>query len=175
MRKGKGIWMVEKIYLDMDGVLADFERGIRELCGVEPVKQGARRPQEEDLMWEKAREVGHFYAKLMPMPGAIEMFQKIYGRYGDKCEILTGIPKPRRGLTTAGEDKIAWVRRYLSEDIAVHIVFREEKKNYCKGKGSILIDDYEKNIKEWIENGSTGILHINARNTLDELIQIGVM
>ena len=24
----------EKIYLDMDGVLADFDRGVRELCGM---------------------------------------------------------------------------------------------------------------------------------------------
>ena len=167
--------MVEKIYLDMDGVLADFERGIRELCGVEPVKQGARRPQEEDIMWEKARLVGHFYDKLLPMPGALEMFQQIYEKYGDRCEILTGIPKPRRGLTTAGEDKIAWVRRFLSADIAVHIVFREEKKNYCKGKGCILIDDYDKNIREWTENGSTGVLHISVEETMEKLREMGIM
>lgn len=29
----------EKIYFDMDGVLADFDRGIRELCGIEPMDQ----------------------------------------------------------------------------------------------------------------------------------------
>jgi len=26
----------EKIYFDMDGVLADFAKGVRELCGMEP-------------------------------------------------------------------------------------------------------------------------------------------
>ena len=25
---------VEKIYFDMDGVLADFERGVKEICGL---------------------------------------------------------------------------------------------------------------------------------------------
>ena len=25
---------VEKIYFDMDGVLADFERGVEEICGL---------------------------------------------------------------------------------------------------------------------------------------------
>ena len=167
--------MVEKIYFDMDGVLADFERGFRELCGFEPIKQGARDPKKEDLMWESARLVGHFYDKLMPMSGALDMFQKIYEKYGDKCEILTGIPKPRRGITTAGEDKISWVHRYLSKDIVVHIVFREEKKNYAKGKGFILIDDYEKNIREWTEYGSTGILHISAEATIDELKKMGIL
>ena len=166
---------IKKIYFDMDGVLADFSRGIRELCGVEPIEQGARKPKEEDVMWEKARQVGHFYDKLMPMPGALEMFQTVYEKYDDKCEILTGIPKPRRGITTAGEDKISWVRRFLSKDVVVHIVFREEKKNYCKGKGCILIDDYEKNIREWIENGSTGILHISAEETMKELEKLGIL
>ncbi len=161
--------MIEKIYLDMDGVLADFERGIKELCGIEPIPQGARRPAEEDEMWEKARAVGHFYGKLEPMQGAVEMFKKIYEKYGKKCEILTGIPKPKRGLTTAGEDKITWAHRYLAEDIVVHVVLREEKKNYCNGKGCILIDDYEKNIREWRENGGSGILHISVEKTLEEL------
>ncbi len=27
---------VEKIYFDMDGVLADFERGVKEICGLIP-------------------------------------------------------------------------------------------------------------------------------------------
>ena len=30
---------VEKIYFDMDSVLADFERGVRELCGMTPPSQ----------------------------------------------------------------------------------------------------------------------------------------
>lgn len=33
------------------------------------------------------------------MPGAKEMFDAVYGKYGDRCEILTGIPKPKRGIT----------------------------------------------------------------------------
>ena len=34
----------EKIYFDMDGVLADFDRGVRELCGMEAFDQGGRSP-----------------------------------------------------------------------------------------------------------------------------------
>ena len=45
--------MVEKIYFDMDGVLADFERGVRELCGMEPAPQGpAWKPGCDDEMWQ---------------------------------------------------------------------------------------------------------------------------
>ncbi|MBR3516736.1 MAG: hypothetical protein IKO10_10510 [Lachnospiraceae bacterium] len=72
-------------------------------------------------MWEKIREVGHFYDKLDPMPGAVELFNEIYDKYGDKCEILTGIPKPKRGILTAGDDKIAWAHRILSPTFKVNI------------------------------------------------------
>ena len=41
-----------RIYFDMDGVLADFDRGVRELCGLEPVSQGVTGPREE-LMWNR--------------------------------------------------------------------------------------------------------------------------
>ena len=43
---------VEKIYFDMDGVLADFERGVREICGIEPPDQNAKhhKPGADDEM-----------------------------------------------------------------------------------------------------------------------------
>ena len=163
--------MIEKVFFDMDGVLADFDRGVSELCGIRPLSQNAkhRDPKEDDAMWAKIREVAHFYDKLELMPGAQKMFEEIYGRYGERCEILTGIPKPRRGIQSAGEDKIQWVRRLLSKDIKVNIVLREEKPQYCTGKGCILIDDLKSNIRSWEESGGTGILHVSAEDTLRRL------
>ncbi len=164
--------MIEKIYFDMDGVLADFDGGVTRLCGLKPLVQGEHRSKEEDdLMWKKIREVSHFYDKLEPMPGAVELFKEIYDKYGDKCEILTGIPKPKRGILTAGEDKIAWSHRILSPGLKVNIVYREEKKNFCTGKDSILIDDLRSNIDDWISYGGTGILHISAEDTKNQLMK----
>ena len=158
--------MIEKIYFDMDGVLADFDGGVTRLCGLKPLVQGKHRSKEEgNLMWEKIREVEHFYDRLEPMPGAVDLFNEIYGKYGDKCEILTGIPKPKRGILTAGEDKIAWAHRILSPTLKVNIVYREEKKNFCIGKDSILIDDLKSNIDDWVSYGGTGIHHISAKDT----------
>ncbi len=168
---------VEKIYFDMDGVLADFERGVREICCLEPIPQDAKNndSQAEVEMWEAIRKAGNFYDRLELMPGAKEMFDAVYGKYGGKCEILTGIPKPKRGIVTAGDDKRAWVRRLLSKDIVVNIVYREEKPKYCSGKDCVLIDDFGKNIKEWEAIGGTGILSISAESTLTRLKELDII
>lgn len=166
---------VKKIYFDMDGVLADFDRGVEELCGMKSVPQDQKTPGQDHAMWEAIREAGHFYDRLELMPGAKEMFDTIYGRFGDRCEILTGIPKPRRGITTSGEDKTNWVRRLLSPDIVVNIVFREQKPEYCTGKDCILIDDLGKNIQAWELYGGTGVLHRSAEETLSVLKDMGVL
>ena len=167
---------VDRIYFDMDGVLADFARGVRELCGIVAFIQGKEQDEAQDnRMWDVIRKVGHFYDRLALMPGAKEMFDRVRAKYGERCEILTGIPKPKRGILTAGEDKEKWMRRLLSADIRMHIVLREEKTKHCAGKGSILIDDLEENIREWEEKGGTGILHRSAKETLKELERLGLL
>lgn len=170
-------FIVEKIYFDMDGVLADFERGVIEICGLTPPSQNAkhRKPGEDDGMWEKIRQVTHFYDYLELMPGAKEMFDAVYNRYSDKCEILTGIPKERRGIIHASEDKIKWVKRLLSDEIKVNIVYREDKPRYCTGDSCVLIDDMERNIREWKELGGTGILNVSAGDTMEQLRELRII
>lgn len=168
--------MIGKIFFDMDGVLADFDRGVEELCHMPPQNiNGKRDLQKDDEMWLRIKETGHFYDKLEMMPGAYEMFDQIYSKYPGCCEILTGIPKPNRGITTAGEDKTNWVRRLLSKDIKVNIVFREEKPRYCSGTDCILIDDSIENINDWIRFGGTGILHKSADETIARLKELGIL
>ena len=167
---------VGKIYFDMDSVLADFNRGVRELCGMEPEDpNGETDAGLDSMMWERIREAGHFYDRLELMPGAKEMFDRLWEKYGDKCEILTGVPKPKRGIPEAGDDKTAWVRLLLSKDIRVNIVLRAEKIGKCTGPETILIDDLEKTIREWRERGGTGIRHVDAETTLAELEKLGIL
>ena len=166
---------VSKIYIDMDGVLADFDRGVRELCGMEPTDQSVRSPRQDDLMWEKIRQVDHFYDRLELMPGAKEMFDAVYGKYGDRCEILTGIPKEKRKILTAGEDKEAWMKRILSEKIVVNICLRAQKIKKCTGADAVLIDDLQENIDEWNAAGGIGILHVSAEQTMKALGELGLL
>ena len=165
---------VRRIYFDMDGVLADFGRGVRELCHMEPPPQDGPKDLDEK-MWARIRKIGNFYDRLELMPGAKDMFDRIRAQYGDRVEILTGVPKKDKHIPTAGADKTSWVRRLLSEDVKMNIVKREEKQNYCSGDDCILIDDLEKNIREWEAMGGIGIWHKSAKETLAELERLGIL
>jgi len=164
---------IEKIYLDMDGVLADFDRGIRELCGAEPADQNNSTEEEDARVFAAVRSQEHFFRRLEPVPGAKDLFDTLYAAYGDRVEILTGVPSPRRNLPEAGEDKVIWVREHLSETVKVNLVRRVEKKNFCTGKNCVLIDDLENNIVAWKQHGGTGILYKNAKQAMEELKKLG--
>lgn len=164
------------VYFDMDGVLADFDRGVVELCHMEALSVNADTSNgQDDLMWDGIREVDHFYDRLELMPGAKEMFDRVWERYGDHCEILTGIPKEKRRILNASQDKKDWTHRLLSEKVKVNTVLRAEKKKYCRGPESVLIDDKEETIQEWREMGGTGILHVSAGKTIEEMEKLGLL
>ena len=110
------------IYLDMDGVLADFNRGVREFCNMEAPDQNEKHdPKLDDIMWERIRKTDHFYDRLELLPGSKKMFDEIYAKYKSRCEILTGVPKPKRNIPTAGDDKISWMKRLFSASPAQRV------------------------------------------------------
>ena len=166
---------ISKIYFDMDGVLADFGRGVRELCGMEPPPQDGSSPELDDERWARIRDAGHFYDRLELMPGARELFDDIRKKYGNRCEILTAVPKEKRKIETAAQDKTNWVRRLLSPDIQINVCLRAEKLQKCTGGDAVLIDDLRKNIHEWEEAGGTGILYVDAQQARKELEGLGLL
>ena len=164
---------IKKIFIDMDGVLADFDMGALELCNFHNLSQNEERPEGfDDDLWAHIKTVDHFYYKLKPIEGAVEMFKEIYAKYGNKVEILTGIPKPERGIVTSEADKKQWVKEYLSETVVVNTVARKDKIKHCEGKDCILIDDYQKDINEWENEGGTGIFFENPKQAMELLRDI---
>ena len=159
---------IEKIYFDMDGVLADFVRGVNEICGID-MSAG------DDIMFAEIRRVGDFYDRLEPVPGALELFRELCARYPGKVEILTAVPKPERNVPEAKDDKLSWVRGYLGDGVKVNVVLRREKAGYVKDKGSILIDDTADNIGMWRQAGGTGILFADTASARKALDSLGIL
>ena len=130
--------MVCKIYFDLDGVLADFDRGVMELAGFDRNGATANSGIKDDDMWQAIAKVPNFYDKLELIPGAKELFDAVYQKYGDKVEILTGIPKPKRNITTAAEDKTPLLLLLFSKSCAIlpttgeHLPTVRLMKSYCR-------------------------------------------
>lgn len=152
---------IEKIYFDMDGVLVDFWGGLHDMCGEVDT-------ENFDDVWDAVRSVEHFYSKLEPIDGAIDLINSFIEKYGNKCEILTAIPPESKNIKYAAEDKREWVSKYINDNINVNVVVRIQKKELCKGKGCILIDDYHKNIEDWENCGGTAIFFENVQQ-IEEL------
>ena len=167
---------MKKVYFDLDGVLADFDGGIRDLCGLEPMPQGMKDDAREDAMFKAMREVGHFYGKLEPYADALALLHDVLAALGpDNVAILTGVPKPRRGIPEAADDKREWIRRHVAAPIEVHTVYRVEKARFAGSRAHILIDDFETTIEEWEKAGGAGIHHTSAETTRARLAELGVL
>jgi 5'(3')-deoxyribonucleotidase len=157
-----------QIYCDMDQVLVNFMGGANKVLasqGLEPFQH-----TEKDLKWEALSKVPKFWANLEPMPDAMMLWRyiKTYNPY-----ILS---TPSKRMASCKPEKIEWVRKHLGAVEHIYLVPREDKQKFAvtsDGKPNLLIDDYEKNIKEWVSAGGIGIRHINSMNTISQLRKLG--
>ena len=164
-----------KIFFDMDGVLADFSRGVKEMCGIETPDQSKEDKAADADLFTRISHVDNFYLRLEPMDGMLELFDEVRSRHGDDVQILTGVPRPEYNVPQASDNKKEWVKRYISGDVVVHTVRRREKQDYAAGRDCYLIDDFRKNILEWEAAGGTGILFEGVEKTRVKLYDLGIL
>lgn len=144
------------IYFDMDGTMADFAAGVRAI-GAPHEAPEARNTAKDDAMWDAIRRTPHFYRNLPEITAGADLF-RLMAASGLAPEVLTAVPKPKRMIEGAAEDKIAWNLEHLGEGTVTHICYRADKIRRCRGPEDVLIDDHAVTIREWREAGGTGIL-----------------
>jgi 5'(3')-deoxyribonucleotidase len=152
-----------KIYLDLDGVMSDFDKGFRDRFGAEP------NDFSDSQMWKMINSYETFYADLPMMPGALRLFEKLT----DSFEVIILTACPRSNYTKAALQKKAWVREHLSDDVMIlPVMGGKNKALFMHEPGDVLIDDMEKNCKAWEELGGIAIQHKSVDETLDQLSNI---
>lgn len=158
--------MIKKyeIYVDLDGVLADFDYGVFTHTGSWP------RDLDDATLWEKIKQIPNFYRQLELMRDANILWETVH-KYNP--QILTAIPR-RITLPEAEQDKRDWVCFYFGNNIPVNIGPYSKDKQKWAATNRILIDDRQSNIEEWQSHGGIGILHKNAITTIHELQKIGL-
>jgi len=162
------------IYIDMDGVVADFDSYVSALLG-RPIGWGATQDLT-DVEWERLTSVDRLYYQLPLMPDATKLFAYIKSlstRF--HVQFLTAVPR-RSTMPSAKDDKQAWVDKYfpgIKMDIGP---YSHHKQKWCK-PGDILIDDRPSNIEQWTAVGGIAIYHTGdvdaSIKRLNEVISYG--
>src|SRR5574343_89266 len=156
------------IYIDSDGVLANFQKFVIEQTGT--TYQGIE-------TWKVLENIDNLFTKLEPMEGARSAVQNILDKHGyEDVQILTALPLITAKLVTAQRDKVDWLHYVIDGSIQVNCVANWKlKKYFCRDECDILIDDRIECIEQWKEQGGIGILHVNWGDTNTELRKIGVI
>ena len=114
--------MSKIVYVDMDGVLVDFESGIQSLSA------------EEGTLYEnKLDEVPGIFSRMKPIKGALEAFEKLNKHFD--VYILSTAPWEN---PTALNDKLNWIKQNIGDLAKKRVIFSHNKH---LNMGDYLIDD----------------------------------
>lgn len=162
--------MSKKLFVDLDGVIVDFFNAAPfitkgkindNMFNLLQVKDGW------DLLYEHGEE---FWQRLKwTYDGKVLWdYVKNHNPY-----ILSAFPHSEfanhehREFAIYG--KIKWVTEKLGDHMIDRTIICHKDEKQLFANGNILIDDYEKNIINWINYGGIGILHTDAQSTINKL------
>ena len=151
---------ITKIYLDMDGVIADFNKRYKELYKMEP--QEAEDKKEFYKFFDSFIATKQF-ATLDLMPDAVTLLNYL-SKLNIPTEILSSTASEKRDADIRAQ-KLMWLQTH-NIGFKVNLVPGKRLKKDFSNANSILIDDTPVNIDQWRREGGVGILHTDALTTI---------
>lgn len=162
---------VYTIYLDMDGVLCDFEKAFDEVDGKLKLKDVFGQP--DNVFWDHIAKVGFekFYAELKWLDEGKELWE--YVKDYPHLEILSSLGDKNPDKEGVDKAKTSWLKKYNIDIPHTFTPKASAKQQYANGE-AILIDDFDRNITQWNEAGGVGILFTTAEKAIKKLKELGI-
>ena len=163
--------MFKEIYLDLDGVLADFFSEWKNITG-----KNWWELDNNLIAIQKIRKQKNFWLMLPLLSNSLKLL-KILKDNNHSYHILSS---PLQNDQKCISQKKQWVKNMLKFYPPQKVVISSKKEKYAKdnlGLPNVLIDDFGVNIKRWENNGGIGIKHkdykfMRTKERLLELIDI---
>lgn len=152
-----------QLFLDLDGVLADFDSGAHALLKMPPARFQER--YGAGAFWKKLANAPDFYGSLALLPDATRLVEGV--RHLDPI-VLTGLPIGK----WAEPQKRAWVERHFP-GMEVITTLARHKSRYCS-PGDVLVDDQERHREAWETAGGHFIHHMDADASLAAIRALGL-
>lgn len=180
--------MRNTLYLDMDGVLMDFEGAIF-AHGVKRYADGAKwitKPRDQwpdemvaaDKAYVGAMALPTFWPSIQPMTDAKALWAFCASL---NPRVLTAAPSDRPGekrfaelFPVIAKQKCNSIWEHFDREFPIehiHVCLRHEKAHFAK-PGAVLVDDTPGNCEEWTAAGGIAILHKDAKTTIAQLLEI---
>jgi hypothetical protein len=161
------------IMLDMDGVLCTFEEDFNQLTGKHP--DDYEEEVGEKKYWNFILDQGsYFWENLNPTKDMEILKEYVFSNFL-RIGILSSSCRKVHGSNVVKQGKLKWLKRHgflnkIPNSNIIIVDSARDKKKYAWGN-KILVDDYDRNVKEWIGAGGIGIHHTSARDTIKQLLR----
>lgn len=157
-----------QIYVDLDGVLADFELLLFERYGLRV------NTCDDAAMWEAIAHYddnhGEWFYDLQPMHDAHLLWDYVK-KYNPTILTATG-----RREDIAAAQKRKWVLKQfeIPDDRIITVRKSEMKAQWAKPNAILIDDNFPRSITSWTAAGGIGIIRSNARLPIAELKRLGL-
>jgi hypothetical protein len=157
-----------KIFVDLDGVVADLDKMVQGRTGRTFAELRAMGIGFSKFV-ERERAGGRsIFDDLDKMPDADQLWNYVV-KYSPSILTATGEP-----AVPAKAEKIRWVHDNLHSFDNIYTTVRGTDKKQWAADNHILIDDRDLNIGTWRRAGGIGILHTDAASTIAALKELGL-
>lgn len=154
------------LYLDNDGVLANFDKVADEVLGMP--SRDFENLYGSDVFWQRLLDVEDFFYNLPLMNDAMELYDAV--AHLDPI-ILTGSPSH---FSIEGYlQKLRWGHKHFPKSIMV-VLPSKHKARFCK-PGDTIVDDWPKHKKKWEEAGGNWVVHTSAEDSIQQLKELRVL
>jgi 5'-nucleotidase len=151
------------LYIDQDGVLADFDAAIKLHLG------GSCEEVGDDRIAAEVPKIKDFWINIPPKQDFMRLWEFV--QPFNPC-ILTASANWDRDRCV--ESKPIWLMKHLPNLIPenIRVVRRSEKAHYAlryANQPNVLVDDFTVNTSEWARAGGVPVLHLSASQSVREL------